>query len=73
MEIPALALDDLQKLMAALCKAYAHAVELGEVEPPVASRTGISSTAAMIVAAGLLKASGMSAFELGFWQSWTGR
>ena len=66
-------LASFQALMSVLCRIYADSVELGEVEPPVCSRTGISATDAMTVSAGLLQAAGMSAFELGFWQSWTGR
>jgi hypothetical protein len=66
-------LASFQALMSVLCRIYADSVELGEVEPPVLSRTGISATDAMAVSAGLLQAAGMSAFELGFWQSWTGR
>lgn len=66
-------LESLQKLMGSLCRLYALSVEHGEVEPPVATRTGIGATDAMVVSNGLLRAAGMSAFELGFWQSWTGR
>lgn len=66
-------LESLQQLMASLCRLYSLSVEHGEVEPPVATRTGIGATDAMVVSNGLLRAAGMSAFELGFWQSWTGR
>ncbi len=66
-------LASFQALMSVLCRIYGGSVELGEVEPPVLSRTGINATDAMAVSAGLLQAAGMSAFELGFWQSWTGR
>ena len=66
-------LESLQQLMGSLCRLYSLSVENGEVEPPVATRTGIGATDAMVVSNGLLRAAGMSAFELGFWQSWTGR
>jgi hypothetical protein len=68
-----LPLAAFQALMSALCKAYAASVESGEVEPPVAFRTGLGQTDAVVVCAGLLRATGMSAFELGFWQNATGR
>jgi hypothetical protein len=66
-------LESLQQLMGSLCRLYSLSVENGEVEPPVATRTGIGATDAMVVSNGLLRAAGMSAFELGFWQNWTGR
>ena len=68
-----LPVTSLQALMSALCKVYAASVENGEVEPPVAFRTGLGQTDAVVVCAGLLRATGMSAFELGFWQNATGR
>jgi hypothetical protein len=68
-----LPITSVQALMSALCKVYAASVENGEVEPPVAFRTGLGQTDAVVVCAGLLRATGMSAFELGFWQNATGR
>ena len=70
LELP---ITSIQALMSALCKVYAASVENGEVEPPVAFRTGLGQTDAVVVCAGLLRATGMSAFELGFWQNATGR
>jgi hypothetical protein len=63
----------LQKLMAAVCKTYSLQVQ-GEVQAPALDvRSGVSPTDVMITASGLLKAVDLQVFELGMWQSWTGR
>ena len=59
--------------MAAVCKTYAARVEAGEQLLPLAQRGGASATAVMITASGLLKAANLTVFELGMWQSATGR
>jgi hypothetical protein len=64
--------DALQKLMAAACRVYTARVEAGEPIMPV-SRNSISATDVMVTASGLLKAADLAVFELGMWQSWTGR
>jgi hypothetical protein len=40
---------------------------------PLADRSRVSSTDVMVSASGLLKAANLAVFELGMWQSWTGR
>jgi hypothetical protein len=65
--------DALQALMAALSKAYATRVEAGEEILPVKDRSGLTATDAMSTASGLLRAVNVAVFELGMWQSWTGR
>jgi hypothetical protein len=40
---------------------------------PVSERGGVTSTDVMNTASGLLKAANLAVFELGMWQSWTGR
>jgi hypothetical protein len=35
--------------------------------------TAVSATDVMITASGLLKSADLQVFELGMWQSWTGR
>ncbi len=65
--------DALQALMAAVCKTYAAQVEAGEPLLPLAQRGGATATDVMITASGLLKAANLAVFELGMWQSWTGR
>jgi hypothetical protein len=63
----------MQDLMAALCKNYSAKVEAGEEIMPLRGRTVVSSTDIMTTASGLLKAANLAVFELGMWQSWTGR
>jgi hypothetical protein len=65
--------DALQALMAALCKTYAAQVEAGEDLLPLPHRGGATATEVMITASGLLKSANLAVFELGMWQSWTGR
>jgi hypothetical protein len=62
-----------QKLMAALCKIYSQQIQAGVPEPALDMRSGVSPTDVMITASGLLKAADLQVFELGMWQSWTGR
>jgi hypothetical protein len=65
--------DALQALMAAACKAYAARVEAGNPAPALSQRTAVSPTEVMVTASGLLRAANLAVFELGMWQSWTGR
>jgi hypothetical protein len=62
----------LQTVMAATCRLYAARVEAGEQFVPLA-RNSVSATDVMVTASGLLKAADLAVFELGMWQSWTGR
>ena len=64
--------EALQKLIAAACRVYTARVEAGEPIMPV-PRNSISATDVMVTASGLLKAADLAVFELGMWQSWTGR
>jgi hypothetical protein len=66
-------LEALQALMAAISKAYAARVEAGEDILPIKARSGLTATDAMSTASGLLRAVNVAVFELGMWQSWTGR
>jgi len=68
-----LSTEALQALMAAVCKTYAAQVEAGEQVLPLPQRGGATATDVMITASGLLKAANLAVFELGMWQSWTGR
>ena len=65
--------EALQKLMAALCKTYSQQVQAQMQTPPLDARSGVSATDVMITASALLKAVDLQVFELGMWQSWTGR
>ena|SRR5215207_1409930 len=68
-----LSTDALQALMAAICKSYAALVDGGEAVLPLPERGGATATEVMITASGLLKSANLAVFELGMWQSWTGR
>ena len=59
--------------MAAMCKIYAAQVEAGKALLPLPPRGGATATEVMITASGLLKAANLAVFELGMWQSCTGR
>ena len=63
----------LHALMSACCKTYATRVEAGESLLPLAQRTTVTPTEVMVTASGLLRAANLAVFELGMWQSWTGR
>ena len=65
--------EALQALMGAVCRAYAAQVEAGSQTLPLPARGGATATDVMVTASGLLKAANLAVFELGMWQSWTGR
>jgi hypothetical protein len=65
--------EAIQALMAAVCRSYAARVEATGDFPPLAARSLVSSTDVMVTASGLLKSANLAVFELGMWQSWTGR
>jgi hypothetical protein len=62
-----------QSLMAALCKSYSAQQEAGGNYLPLGDRNAVSPTEIMITTSALLKAANLAVFELGMWQSWTGR
>jgi hypothetical protein len=68
-----LSLEALQALMSAACKAYAAQIEAGNQILPLGQTTMVSPTEVMVTASGLLRAANLAVFELGMWQSWTGR
>lgn len=63
----------VQVLLAALCKVYSQHVELGERYDAFSATHPVTPTDVMVTASGLLKAANLAVFELGMWQSWTGR
>ena len=65
--------DAMQTLMGALCRIYAAQVENGAKYTPIAEGQIVSPTGVMVTASGLLRAANLAVFELGMWQSWTGR
>jgi hypothetical protein len=72
-EKDAISLDAVQALMAAACKHYAAQIEAGEEVLPLRARSTVTPTEVMTTASGLLRAVNLAVFELGMWQSWTGR
>jgi hypothetical protein len=68
-----LSADAIQALMAAACRSYSAQVEAGGSFPALADRSRVTSTDVMVTASGLLKSANLAVFELGMWQSWTGR
>jgi hypothetical protein len=65
--------DAMQTLMGALCRIYAAQVEAGAKYTPIAEGQAVNPTGVMVTASGLLRAANLAVFELGMWQSWTGR
>ncbi len=65
--------EAVQALMAAVCKSYAAQLEAGDDFLPLGQRSGVTPTEIMITASKLLRAGNLQVFELGMWQSWTGR
>ena len=69
----ALSPEAMQALMTALCRVYAAQVENGAKHTPIPEGQVVSPTGVMLTASGLLRAANLAVFELGMWQSWTGR
>jgi hypothetical protein len=65
--------EAMQAMIASLCKLYSANVEQGAPYLPVGPRSGVTPTDVMVVASKLLRATNLQVFELGMWQSWTGR
>jgi len=65
--------EALQALVASACKLYAAKAEAGHDILPLHQRSNVSPTEVMLTASGLLRAVNLAVFELGMWQSWTGR
>jgi hypothetical protein len=70
---PSLSHEAQQKLLAALCKSYSQQIQSGDQSPAITAASGVNATDVMITASSLLKAADLQVFELGMWQSWTGR
>jgi hypothetical protein len=68
-----LSAEAIQALMAAACRSYSAQIEAGGNFAPLAARSRVTSTDVMVTASGLLKSANLAVFELGMWQSWTGR
>ena len=62
----------VQALMAAACNVYSAQIEAGQQYVPVKPQS-VPPTAVMATASGILRSANLAVFELGMWQSWTGR
>jgi hypothetical protein len=71
-KLDVVSVEALQKLIAAASRLYTARVESGEKFVPI-PKNSISATDVMVTASGLLKGADLAVFELGMWQSWTGR
>jgi hypothetical protein len=69
----ALSPAQFQDLMAAMCRAYVAQLEAGHTHTPIRDRNAVSNTDVMIMASALLKSANLAVFELGMWQSLSGR
>jgi hypothetical protein len=65
--------EAVQALLSALCKVYSQHVETIERYDAFSTSNPVTPTDVMVTASGLLKAANLAVFELGMWQSWTGR
>jgi hypothetical protein len=65
--------EALQNLMAAICKIYSHQAQNGDPVALLQPGSGVSPTDVMITASGLLRSADLQVFDLGMWQSFTGR
>jgi hypothetical protein len=71
--LDALTPEALQAAMAALCRLYSAQIEAGRRLMPLPAQSRVMDTDVMVTASGLLRAVNLQVFELGMWQSWTGR
>src|SRR5690606_22599621 len=65
--------EALQAMLTALCRVYSAHIEAGNAYEAFSERNPLTPTDVMVTASGLLKAANLAVFELGMWQSWTGR
>ncbi len=70
--LPGLTEAEIQKMFAALVRAFATRYQEGEIELPFGAHD-VSATDVAIAASGMLAAVNMQVFELGLWQSFQGR
>jgi len=68
-----ISIDAMHTLMGMLCRVYSVQVENGAQHTPIEAGQVVNPTAVMHTASGLLRAANLAVFELGMWQSLTGR
>ena len=65
---------ELQELLAAAIKSYAARAEAQRrAAAGACADGGVTATEAMLAVSAILKAVNVQVFELGMWQSWSGR
>jgi hypothetical protein len=69
----ALAPAAVQRLMAAICRAYRAQIDAGQDYLPLAGHTALAPTDVLVVCGALLRAADLGVFELGVWQNFTAR
>ncbi len=67
-----ISIEAQQALNAALVKLFGGNAEAGH-RYPIVRANSVASTDVMLSCAALLKSANLQVFELGMWQSWTGR
>jgi hypothetical protein len=72
-QAPAIDPAAAQALIAAMCRVYSQHSANGISYDAFSHKNPVTPTDVMVTASGLLKASNLAVFELGMWQSWTGR
>jgi hypothetical protein len=66
--------SDLQSLLAAVIREYAARAEArDDTLPALPPESGVTATEAMLAVSAIMKAVNIQVFELGMWQSWSGR
>ncbi|MBX9739964.1 MAG: hypothetical protein K2X62_07830 [Beijerinckiaceae bacterium] len=72
-QLAAISPQALQAMLSSLSKLYGANVEAGNSYPVLAGPQSVSGTDVLILCGAMLKAADLQVFELGMWQSWTGR
>lgn len=73
-EVAKLEDGDLQSLLAAVIREYAARAETRDDPlPALPPDSGVTATEAMLAVSAIMKAVNIQVFELGMWQSWSGR
>lgn len=72
-KLDAISPQALQAVLSSVAKAYGANVEAGNSYPVLAGPQAVSGTDVLVLCGAMLKAADLQVFELGMWQSWTGR
>ena len=64
---------DIQAMLARAVKLYAERVERDGPLPAFPADAPVTATEVMVTVSAMLKATNLQLFELGMWQSWSGR